>query len=542
MDDKSLSQKMHRSSWISKCPAHTRTAILFCGLILAFLTACAPPRPLFDATLFNREDVAEVLSAGFEGISSFYIEETDLPSLAIAGLSGLRSLDNTISFTDRGELIVIARKEYEIASLPVPDTDDVARWTMLMAEAVDRGRRTSKILREAPPEALYDAIFKGALSELDRFSRYTTATAADRDRAHRRGYSGIGILLFENHGTIYIEDVYEDSPAAHSGLAVGDSIVAVDGTSVDGLDAVTVSDFLRGPSGSDVRVTTSSDNINKTSIITRSPVIEQTVYASVNGDTAYFEVRSFNEDTAASLARKLDKMTAEIGPSMNGIILDFRNNRGGVLRDAISIADLFIRDGRILLTKGRHPRSIKEFTAQNPDIAVGMPLIVLINHDSASASEVVAGALQDRGRAVLIGGRTFGKGTVQMIVHLPNEGELVITWARMFTPSGYPIGPFGVYPTICTNEIQNAPFLNVAGTAHTAATRARELIRLRRIAEDLDEGIQEALLERCGDREVAIDGDDLDLTLALKLLAHRNLFDRAFEASLVASQWPSNTQ
>ena len=96
--------------------------------------------------------------------------------------------------------------------------------------------------------------------------------------------------------------------------------------------------------------------------------------------------------------------------------------------------------------------------------------------------------------------------------------------------------------TICTNEIQNAPFLNVAGTAHTAATRARELIRLRRIAEDLDEGIQEALLERCGDREVAIDGDDLDLTLALKLLAHRNLFDRAFEASLVASQWPSNTQ
>ena len=95
-------------------------------------------------------------------------------------------------------------------------------------------------------------------------------------------------------------------------------------------------------------------------------MIEQTVYASVNGDTAYFEVRSFNEDTAASLARKLDKMTAEIGPSMNGIILDFRNNRGGVLRDAISIADLFIRDGRILLTKGRHPRSIKEFTAQNP--------------------------------------------------------------------------------------------------------------------------------------------------------------------------------
>ena len=167
---------------------------------------------------------------------------------------------------------------------------------------------------------------------------------------------------------------------------------------------------------------------------------------------------------------------------------------------------------------------------------------MLINHDSASASEVVAGALQDSGRAVLIGGRTYGKGTVQMIVHLPNEGELVITWARMFTPSGYPIGPFGVYPTICTNEVQDASFLTVAGTARTAATRARELMRLRRIAQDLDESIQEALLERCGDHEAAIDGNDLDLTIALQLLAHRNLFDRAFEASLVASQWPSNAQ
>lgn len=533
---------MQRSPEAPKRRVKARIVAVFCSLLLALLTACAAPYSPSDPKVFDRDDAAAVFSAGFEGITSFYIEETDLPSLAVAGLTGLKTLDGGISVTDRGDLIVVARNGHEVAALSVPDADDVARWSMLVAAAVDSGRRASGTLREAPPEALYDAIFKGALRDLDRFSRYTTASTASRNRAHRRGYSGIGILLFENRGNIYIEEVYEDGPAAESGLQVGDSIVAIDGKTVSGLDAIAVSDLLRGPSGSDVQVTTTSDEIHRTAIVTRAPVIEQTVYASRKGDTAYFEVRSFNEDTAASLSRKLGQVAAKVGPSMNGIILDFRNNRGGVLRDAISIADLFIRDGRILLTKGRHPRSIKEFTARKPDIAVGMPLIVLINHDSASASEVVAGALQDSGRAVLIGSRTYGKGTVQMIVHLPNEGELIITWARMYTPSGYPIGPFGVYPTICMDEIEDPSLQQVAGTARVAAIRARELLRLRRIAQDLDDSIQEALLGRCGDRKPATDGKDLDLALALKLLGQRSLFDRAFEASLIASQWPSNAQ
>jgi carboxyl-terminal processing protease len=542
MDNKSLSGKTQLRAKVTSRRVRTRAAVAVCGLLLALLAACAAQRPLSDPMVFNRDDAAEVFSAGFEGITSFYLEETDLPSLAVAGLAGLSTLDDSISITDREELIVVARNGHEVAALSVPDADDVARWSMLMAAAVDSGRQVSDTLREAPPEVLYDAIFKGALRDLDRFSRYTTAAAANRNRAHRRGYSGVGILLFENHGKIYIEEVYEDGPAARSGLQVGDSIVAIDGTTIDGLDAVAVSDLLRGPSGSEVRVTTTSDEIHRTAVVTRAPVIEQTVFSSQKGNTAYFEIRSFNEDTAASLARKIGQAATQAGPSMNGIILDFRNNRGGVLRDAISIADLFIQDGRILLTKGRHPRSVKEFTAHNPDIAVGMPLILLINHSSASASEVVAGALQDSGRAVLIGGRTYGKGTVQMIVRLPNEGELIITWARMYTPSGYPIGPFGVYPTICTDEIEDPSLQHVASTARTAAARARELLRLRRIAQDLDDSIQQALLGRCGDRKPTQGEEDLDLALALRLLGERSLFDRAFEASLIASQWPAKTQ
>lgn len=489
--------------------------------------------------VYDRDAAAEVFSAGFEGITSFYIEETDLPSLAVSGLQGLQSVDGALTVADRGDKLMIGRDGRDVAAFTVPDTDDVARWSMLTAAAIDAGRRVSPELRDAPPETLYNLVFKGALRDLDRFSRYTTAKDATRSRAHRRGYSGIGVVLVDKAGLFYIQEVFEHGPAAEMGLKAGDSIVAIDGRDVAGLDIVAVSDLLRGANGTHVEVTT-LDDLEREQIfsIVRAPVIEETVYPKRFGNSAYFKVRSFNEATASALRRKVAEAAAKIGPDMNGIVLDLRHNRGGVLRDAVSIADLFIQDGRILLTKGRHPRSEKEFSAEAPDIAVGIPLIVLIDQESASASEVVAGALQDSGRAVLIGSRTYGKGTVQMIVRLPNDGELIITWAKMYTPSGYPIGPFGVYPTICSEEIGDRPEQFEIGGTRAAAARARELLRLRRIAHDLDDSIQTALLARCGDRRNVSGEVDANLVLALKLLREPGQFDRAFEASQIASRWP----
>lgn len=492
--------------------------------------------------VYDRDSAAEVFSAGFEGITSFYIEETDLPSLAVAGLHGMQKLDSAVTVTDRGDQVVIGHDGRDVAAFTVPEPDDVARWSMLTAAAVDTGRRFSPAIREAPPETLYNLVFRSALADLDRFSRYTTAADANRSRAHRRGYSGIGVVLGEEAGRIFVREVFEDGPADGSGLMPGDVILAIDDRSTAGLDMEAVSDLLRGHDGTDVRITTEGSERERTVTVTRAPVIEQTVYLKRHGDSAYLQVRSFNEATASSLRRKVAEAAAEIGPSMNGIIVDLRHNRGGVLRDAVSIADLFIESGRILLTKGRHPRSEKEFSADLPDIAVGIPLIVLIDSDSASASEVVAGALQDSGRAVLIGSRTYGKGTVQMIVRLPNDGELIITWARMYTPSGYPIAPFGVYPTICSAEISDPELQFVGAEARIAAVRARELLRLRRIAHDLDDSIQTALMERCGTRARKKGSEDIDLAIALKLLREPGQFDRAFEASLIASKWPAAAQ
>jgi len=517
-------------------------ARLVCAVLFLALAACAGPRAPVDPMVYDRDAATEVFSAGFEGITSFYIEETDLPSLVVTGLQGMRKIDDAVTVTDRGDQVIVGHNGRDVAAFTVPDADDVARWSMLTAAVIDTGRRVSPALRDATPERIYDLIFGSALAELDRFSRYTTATDAARSRAHRRGYSGIGVTLIKESGQVQIQEVFEDGPAAESGLTVGDKILAIDDKSVTGLDLVEVSDMLRGRDGSVVRVTIEAAERERTVSVTRAPVIEQTVYLKRFGNSAHLEIRSFNEATASSLRRKVAEAAAEIGPSMNGIILDFRHNRGGVLRDAVSIADLFIDEGRILLTKGRHPRSEKEFKADQPDIAVGIPLIVLIDGDSASASEVVAGALQDSGRAVLIGSRTYGKGTVQMIVRLPNNGELIITWAKMYTPSGYPIGPFGVYPTICSAEITDPELQFVGSEARVAAVRARELLRLRRIAHDLDDSIQQTLMERCNDRKPVDGAGDVDLALALRLLREPGQFERAFEASLIASKWPSPTQ
>ncbi|WP_193188078.1 S41 family peptidase [Nisaea sediminum] len=523
-------------------PRRRRLSRFVTAMLFSVLAACAAPRAPVDPMVYDRDAAAEVFSAGFEGITSFYIEETDLPSLVVTGLQGMRKLDDTVTVTDRGDQVIVGHKGRDVAAFTVPEPDDVARWSMLTAAVIDTGRRVSPVLHDAPPETLYNLVFRSALADLDRFSRYTTAADAARNRAHRRGYSGIGVVLAEKSGLIEIKEVFENGPAAHSGLSVGELILAIDDKAVAGLDMLAVSDLLRGPDGSVVRITTEAADRERTVSVTRAPVIEQTVYLKRIGDSAHLEIRSFNEATASSLRQKIAEAAARIGPSMNGIILDFRHNRGGVLRDAVSIADLFIEDGRILLTKGRHPRSEKEFKADRPDIAVGIPLIVLIDGDSASASEVVAGALQDSGRAVLIGSRTYGKGTVQMIVRLPNDGELIITWAKMYTPSGYPIGPFGVYPTICSAEIQDPELQFVGSQARVAAVRARELLRLRRIAHDLDESIQRALMERCSGRNPAAGSGDTDLALALRLLREPGQFERAFEASLIASKWPAAAQ
>jgi carboxyl-terminal processing protease len=187
-------------------------------------------------------------------------------------------------------------------------------------------------------------------------------------------------------------------------------------------------------------------------VLRRAHIVPPTVTYEINDGAAVIRLSGFNQDTAQSLGDILKTMARDARERrVKGAVLDLRANPGGLLDQAVAVADLFLRDGDIVSTLGRHPDSLQEFNASGVDLLDGLPITVLINGTSASAAEIVAAALQDRGRAVLVGTSTFGKGTVQTVMRLPNDGELTLTWARFHAPSGYTIDRLGVLPTICTS-------------------------------------------------------------------------------------------
>ena len=214
----------------------------------------------------------------------------------------------------------------------------------------------------------------------------------------------------------------------------------------------------------------------------------------------------FNQGTAAELKKTVDRAHREIGPGLKGLVIDLRGNPGGLLDQAVDAADLFIVGGRISTTRGRHPDSFQLFDATKGDIGDGVPIAVLVNGASASAAEVLAAALQDQGRAVLVGSGSFGKGTVQTVLRMPNDGELILTWARLLAPSGYILNKLGVLPTLCTSNAKDAEHVLADSLKDGVADRQ---IALRRGADSANAEMRETIRKFCPWRPR--DGGDVDI-------------------------------
>ncbi|HSR56498.1 MAG TPA: S41 family peptidase, partial [Alphaproteobacteria bacterium] len=283
-------------------------------------------------------------------------------------------------------------------------------------------------------------------------SRYIGLRSARDSRAQREGFGGIGVRLNFDGDLPKILAVHPDTPAAASPLRAGDIITHIDGLPIKGLDRHDVVWSLRGLEGTPVTLLVKRENhpapISAT--IRRMLIFPPTVEYERKGAIAVIRITSFNQRTARDLEKVITDFAWESGPAVRGIVLDLRGNPGGLLDQAVAVADIFLRSGSILTTGGRHPESVQRFSATGRDLANGMPLVVLINGGSASAAEIVASALQDRGRAVVIGTNSYGKGTVQNITRLPNDGELILTWSRFRAPSGYILDELGVFPNVCT--------------------------------------------------------------------------------------------
>lgn len=401
--------------------------------------AVAPPDP-------------HVLAFAFGAIQDRYLTEVPMTDIALEGLRGLSVIDPAVMVDkDRERHILVRYDDRLLSAYPIPAGDDPDAWaTFVLAVEKDLGT-LSPPLRRVGAEKLYEAILDAALSKLDMFSRYAGAEEARSLRASRNGFGGIGVRYEPATDGLALIEVVPDGPAGRAGILVGDHIVAVDGTPTASLGPRDVARLLRGSMGAAVKVTIRrAGNETFSAILRRSLIIPTTVTSSLRDGIAVIAISSFNQGTAKSVETALQG--AKASPGLKGVILDLRGNPGGLLDQSVAVARLFMDRGRIVSTKGRNPASKQAFNAQSGGIGDDVRLVVLVDGKSASAAEIVASALQDSGRAVLVGTNTYGKGTVQTIVQLPNDGEMTLTWSRYYSPSGYALHGLGVLPTICTAD------------------------------------------------------------------------------------------
>ncbi len=302
---------------------------------------------------------------------------------------------------------------------------------------------------------LIDNALNGMLSGLDPHSSYMDKKEFAAMQIQTRGqFGGLGLEVQESDGLIKVVSPIDDTPAARAGMKAGDLILGIDGKSVDGMTLDDAVDRMRGAPDSPIQLTVKRIGIDHPLELhlKREIIHIQVVKSALYGHTAYIRLAQFNDDTDDGLHAAWNKLRAKAGGHLDGLVLDLRNNPGGLLDQAIDVCDDFISSGEVVSTRARHPEDSQRWDAKGSDITGGLPMVVLLNGGSASASEIVEGALQDHHRALMLGTRSFGKGSVQTLMPINDDGALRLTTARYYTPSGRSIQGLGISPDIPVKE------------------------------------------------------------------------------------------
>jgi carboxyl-terminal processing protease len=302
---------------------------------------------------------------------------------------------------------------------------------------------------------LIDNSLNGMLSGLDPHSSYMDAKQyRDMQITTKGTFGGLGLEVTSDNGLVKVISPIDDTPAARAGMKAGDLILSLDGKSVEGLSLNDAVDRMRGAPGTTITLNIKREHIDKPIDVTmtREVIHIQVVKSALYGDIGYIRMSSFNEESDPKLREAIDKLKAESHGALKGIVFDLRNNPGGLLDQAVDVCEDFIPDGEIVSTRARHPEDSQRWDAKGTDLIDGLPLVVLINGGSASASEIVSGALQDHRRAIIVGTRSFGKGSVQTVIPMGNDGAIRLTTARYYTPSGRSIQGLGIAPDVPVQE------------------------------------------------------------------------------------------
>ncbi len=399
--------------------------------------------------------VERVVLQAYRSIGDRHLNTPDFRKMSQETYKGFASADPALSLEAGDKSFMLLRDGRQVVSRPTPaDPTDGRAWGGMLAELFAASLDASPVLQQTERGALIKGAMLATTRQLDKNSRYADPEEARDNRFQRDGGGGIGITVERtDDGRILIRAVQDGSPSAKGGVLAGDQIVAVDGEAMVDRSLADVVHKLRGNVGQPVTLTVLRGGNRELAIeMRRGRIIPTTVTYERKDNVALIHLTGFNGATTDTLVHALDRARVEIGRDLQGVILDMRSNRGGLLDQAQSVSEVFLGDGVIFSTQGRHPDSQRTYKSGSRK-AAEVPMVVLVNGNSASAAEIVAAALQDRGRAAVVGTTSYGKGTVQTVIRLPNEGELILTWSRLVAPSGYTWNEQGVMPNICTAKV-----------------------------------------------------------------------------------------
>ena len=388
----------------------------------------------------------------------------------------------------------------------------------LFGDIFDRIRE--KYVEEVNDEELIRAAINGMLTSLDPHSSYLPPSDFDQMKVQTRGeFGGLGIEVTQEEGYVKVVSPIDDTPAFRAGIKSGDLITAVDGQSLLGMSLDEAVKVMRGPVGSEIILTIFRETIEEPYDVTiiRDTIKLVVVRHRLEGDTGYIRLTTFNDQTYKGLEKAVKSMIKEAGglKNINGFVLDLRNNPGGLLSQAIIVSDAFLDKGEIVSTRSKHKGEGDRFNAMRGDITKGKPIVVLINGGSASASEIVAGALQDHRRAIILGTKSFGKGSVQTIMPLQGNGAIRLTTSRYYTPSGRSIQAVGVVPDVLVEQAR-AP----DDSGKTQKTRTEASLRGSLTNDSLSESDKKRLEEEEKElnEKAKLRRDDYQLSYAIDLL------------------------
>jgi len=442
-----------------------RSIRLLAALLLLALLLPGPAAVAQSDEVFSRPQIRAVLREAFAAILERHLEAAAPADLALWSVRGLGAVDTEFTGQVRNGVLSLSQGSRSIAEAPIPGAVQAALSAQQgirppppaesLAETLSQlyaaAWSASPALRRAGVERLLQAGFDEVFNHLDPYSRYITANEALEARQRRIGQTGLGLRIAAGpRNTVVIVALVPDSAASEAGLREGDILLAIDGVPVTARRLVEAAELLEGPPDTTVQLDMRRGRQRFSVVLRRASQGRQSLRAELRDNVLWIRLSLFSATTTDQLIEQLNASFSTAAP-VRGIVLDLRGNRGGVLMQAMSVADSFLREGVVAQSAGRHPDAQRIWRAAGSDLAQGRPVVILVDGRTASAAEIVAAALSDRGRAVVVGSATLGKGLIQIVIPLPNGAEILISWSRVLAPRGWPVQGLGVIPAICTS-------------------------------------------------------------------------------------------